>query len=99
VCGAHSKKSVLISSGALVDTVRGGTRLVLVMAKPRKVQEPAGTYAAKPVAAKVDSAGTHASTEKKSASTAARQADETTFRKAAEKVFKTHDELFRKLAQ
>jgi hypothetical protein len=69
------------------------------MAKPRKVQEPAGAYAAKSVAAKGTSAHPPASPGKKSALTATRHVDEATFRKAAEKVFKTHDELFRKLAQ
>ena len=62
------------------------------MAKPRKVEEPAGTYAAKPPAKK-------AATASKATASGVRYADDATFRKAADKVFKTHEELFRKLAQ
>jgi hypothetical protein len=63
------------------------------MAKPRKVEESAVPYlTAKPAASKV-------STTKKADAPTIRYADDATFRKAADKVFKTHDELFRKLAQ
>jgi hypothetical protein len=64
------------------------------MAKPRKVQEPAGTYSAKPPAKRAPAAPAQ-----KSAASGVRYADDATFRKAADKVFKTHDELFRKLAE
>lgn len=60
------------------------------MAKPRKVEEPAATYSAKKPAEKVPVAPVQPTI---------RYADDATFRKAAAKVFKTHDELFRKLAQ
>lgn len=60
------------------------------MAKPHKVEEPAGTYSAKKPADKAPLAP---------AQPAIRYADKATFRKAADKVFKTHNELFRKLAQ
>ena len=62
------------------------------MAKPRKVQEPAGTYTAKKTAAKATPAP-------KTGEPHVRYVDDATFRKAADKVFKTHSELFRKLAQ
>jgi hypothetical protein len=64
------------------------------MAKPRKVQEPAGTYAAKTPAKQAPAAPAP-----KTAAAGVRYADDATFRKAADKVFKTHEELFRKLAQ
>ena len=60
------------------------------MAKPHKVQEPAGTYSAKKIPAKV------AATPEQPT---IRYADNATFRKNADKVFKTHANLFRKLAQ
>jgi len=66
----------------------------VVMAKPRKVREPAGTYAAKPPAKRAPAAAAQ-----KTTSSGVRYADDATFRKAADKVFKTHEELFRKLAQ
>jgi hypothetical protein len=59
------------------------------MAKPRKVEEPKGAYSVSPK-----------QTEKRSSSEpAVRYMDEKTFRKSATKVFKTHRELFRRLAQ
>lgn len=65
----------------------------LVMAKPRKVEEPAGTY--KPV--QRNSAG---APEKSTGSTQEiRYADSAAGRRAAKKVFETHRELFRRLAQ
>lgn len=67
------------------------------MAKPRKVQEPAAPYGAPPKKPVRPPAPT--SKAKAEAAPAIRYADDTTFRKAADKVFKTHDELFRKLAQ
>lgn len=60
------------------------------MAKPRKVEEPAGTYSAKKSARKVPTTP---------AQPAIRYVDDATFRKAAAKVFKTNEALFRKLAQ
>ena len=65
------------------------------MAKPRKVQEPAGTYAAKPKA----SAQATTPAGKATASAGGRYADPVDFQKAADKVFQAHHELFRKLAQ
>ena len=65
------------------------------MSKPHKVEEPAGTYSASPK----QRARSVAPAQQQSAVPAIRYADATTFRKAAEKVFKTHDELFRKLAR
>jgi hypothetical protein len=60
------------------------------MAKPRKVEEPAANYVAKKPVGKVSATAVQPTT---------RYANDATFRKAAAKVFKTHDELFRKLAQ
>lgn len=60
------------------------------MAKPHKVEEPTGTYSAKKPTVKVPAAPVQPTI---------RYADNVAFRKAAAKVFKTHDELFRKLAQ
>jgi hypothetical protein len=62
------------------------------MAKPRKVEETAATYS---VAKK---RGKSLSTPAAGSPTT-RYADEKVFRRAAEKVFKTHKELFRRLAQ
>jgi hypothetical protein len=64
------------------------------MAKPRKLGEPAGTYTAKTPPKPV-----RAATAQKAGASGVRYTDDATFRKAAEKVFKVHDELFRKLAQ
>jgi len=63
------------------------------MAKPRKVGEPAGTYTAKTPAKQAP-----ATPASKTAASEVRYADDATFRKAADKVFKTHEELLRKLA-
>ncbi len=60
--------------------------------KPHKVGEPKATYAAKkPAQAAVPAP--------KPESTGVRYMDDATFKKASDKVFKVHDELFRKLAQ
>jgi hypothetical protein len=65
------------------------------MAKPRKIQEPAATYAAtpKPPARPAAPAANTGQTP------GIRYAEPAAFRKAADKVFKSHRELFRKLAQ
>ncbi len=65
------------------------------MAKPHKVEEPAASYGITPK----KSARAVAPAKKTSATRAIRYVDDAAFRKAADKVFKTHDELFRKLAQ
>jgi hypothetical protein len=62
-----------------------------VSKKPSKVNEPQAPYAAKKaikaqLAPKTEGGGV-------------RYIDDATFRKASAKVFKTHSELFRKLAQ
>ena len=62
------------------------------MAKPHKVEEPAGTYSVSP------KRKAQPSTDKTGAP-ALRRADPETFRKAAGKVFKTHHDLLRRLAQ
>jgi len=62
-----------------------------VKKKPAKVEESAAPYAAKKPVAK---AAAPQSTE-----SGVRYMDDATFRKAADKVFKVHHELFRKLAQ
>lgn len=62
------------------------------MAKPRKVKEPTTSYTAKPKKPTTQ-AGV------KSGERGARVADEDAFRKAADKVFRVHRELLRKLAQ
>ena len=64
-----------------------------VKKKPAKVEETATPYAAKkpaPAAAPVSKPGS---------TSGVRYMDDATFNKAADKVFKTHAELFRKLAQ
>jgi hypothetical protein len=63
------------------------------MAKPRKVGEPAGTYAAKPPAKRAPAAPAQ-----KATTSGVRYADDATILKAADKIFKTHEELLRKLA-
>lgn len=65
------------------------------MPKPRKAQDPAGTYADKPKS----SARAAARAGKATAPAGSRYADPADFRKAADKVFQAHHELFRKLAQ
>ena len=62
--------------------------------RPQKVEEPAATYTAKKPAAKVTAAPAP-----KTATPQIRYAEAAVFRKAMDKVFKEHDELFRKLAQ
>jgi len=64
------------------------------MAKPRKVKEPASSYGANSTAPAVKGA-----VDKKPEAIDPRQADDKAFWKAADKVFKTHAELFRKLAR
>ncbi|HEX2852900.1 MAG TPA: hypothetical protein VHO24_06660 [Opitutaceae bacterium] len=66
------------------------------MAKPRKVEERATPYVASPVK---KSGRRAASVSKDSTPSTVRHPDNATFQKAAAKVFKTHSELFRKLAQ
>lgn len=63
-----------------------------VMAKPRKVEEPAGTYSASPKR-------NAKAAEQAPTSPTVRYMDEKTFRKSADKVFKVHKELLRRLAQ
>ena len=60
--------------------------------KPAKVGESATPYTAKKPAKR-------AAPTAKTGNTGVRYMDDATFRKAADKVFKVHDELFRKLAQ
>lgn len=76
---------------APVDTRQPAAHITRVNKKPRKVQEAATPYPAKkPVkAAPAPEAG----------NTGVRYMDDAAFKKAADKVFKTHHELFRKLAQ
>jgi hypothetical protein len=64
------------------------------MPKPRKVEEAAGTYhvTPKPVASKAPATVTPSTSS-------IRYADNATFRKAATKVFRVHEPLFRKLAK
>lgn len=78
-----------------VDSRRCAGQRPGVMAKARKVQEPAGTYAASPK----PPARPAAPAAKAGPTPGIRYADPAAFRKAADKVFKTHHELFRKLAQ
>jgi len=62
------------------------------MAKPHKVEEPAGTYAASPKQpAKASTVG--------SAGASVRYARSEDVRKVADKIFAERKELFRKLAQ
>jgi hypothetical protein len=63
------------------------------MAKPRKVGEPAGTYAAKPPAKRAPAAAAQ-----KTPPSGVRYADDATLRKAMDKIFETHEELLHKLA-
>jgi hypothetical protein len=64
------------------------------MAKPRKVGEPAGTYAAKPPAKRAPAASA-----KKVAALHGRDLDDATAQKLADKIFSERKELLRKLAQ
>jgi hypothetical protein len=62
------------------------------MAKPRKVQEPAGTYTAKKRVPKASSAP-------KTAAPQVRDLDDATAQKLADKIFSERKGLLRKLAQ
>jgi hypothetical protein len=64
------------------------------MAKPRKVQEPAGTYSAKPPAKRAPAAPAP-----KTAVHQVRDLDDATAQKLADKIFSERKELLRKLAQ
>jgi hypothetical protein len=64
------------------------------MAKPRKVQEPAGTYAAKPPAKRAPAAPAQ-----KTASPHVRDLDDATVQKLADKIFSERKDLLHKLAQ
>jgi hypothetical protein len=64
------------------------------MAKPRKVQEPAGTYAATPKPPVSASARAP-----KAPDAQVRYIDAATARKLTKQIFEKHDGLFRKLAQ
>jgi hypothetical protein len=63
------------------------------MAKPGKVQEPAGTYTAKPPAKQPAASGL------KTASPQVRDLDDATAQKLADKIFSERKDLLRKLAQ
>lgn len=66
--------------------------------KPRKVEEPAAPYTAKPLSARpASSQSSQASLNP--ASPEARTLDNATFRKAMDRVFTERKELLRKLAQ
>ena len=69
------------------------------MAKPKKVEEPAGTYVVSPRPPVKPLPHAVSPTPGSAGNPEVRNAETTTFRKAANKVFKTHDDLFRKLAQ
>jgi hypothetical protein len=60
------------------------------VSKPRKVEEPQAPYSAKKPAKAAAS---------KTAASGVRYMNDAAFKKASDKVFKTHPELFRKLAQ
>jgi hypothetical protein len=64
------------------------------MAKPRKVQEPAGTYTARTPAKRAPAAPAS-----KTASPHVRDLDDATAEKLADKIFSERKELLRKLAQ
>jgi hypothetical protein len=69
------------------------------MAKPKKIEEPAGNYVVSP---KPPVKSLPCPTPPPAGSPGnpdVRHADTASFRQAASKVFKTHDKLFRKLAQ
>jgi len=65
------------------------------MAKPHKVEEPTGVYHV----GKPSRARTKKVDQKAGQAPVIRYVDDATFRKAADKVFKVHSELLRKLAQ
>lgn len=76
-----------------VDTAASTAHLPDVSKKPHKVGEAAAPYTAKKAAkaaVPLTSSGN---------SSGVRYIDDATFKKASAKVFKVHDELFRKLAQ
>jgi hypothetical protein len=64
------------------------------MAKPRKVGEPAGTYAAKPPAKRAPAAPAQ-----KMAAHQVRDLDDATAQRLADKIFSERKDLLRKLAQ
>jgi hypothetical protein len=64
------------------------------MAKPRKVGEPAGTYAAKPPAKRAPAAAVS-----KAAAPHGRDLDDATAQKLADKIFAERKDLLHKLAQ
>jgi hypothetical protein len=66
------------------------------MAKPRKVEDRATPYVAN---SPKQSKRAVSRSPKSSAAASTRYADSAAFKKAATKVFTTHSELFRKLAQ
>jgi hypothetical protein len=68
------------------------THINTVMAKPRKVGEPAGTYAAKPPAKRAPAAPTTPTHQ-------VRDLDDATAQKLADKIFSERKDLLRKLAQ
>lgn len=74
-----------------VDTPAPPPHRASVSKKPRKVEEPQAPYAAKKPA--------KAAPVPKTAAAGVRLMDDATFKKASDKVFKVHHELFRKLAQ
>jgi hypothetical protein len=75
-----------------VDTIAFPTHHAGVNKKSRKVAESASSYAAK----KPEKAAAPAP---KGEAPGVRYMDDATFKKASDKVFKVHHELFRKLAQ
>lgn len=84
-----------IQDAGPVDSGRLTEHIARVSKKPRKIEEAATPYAAKkPVPAMAKPA--YSTT---SPAPAIRYASPEQVRKAAEKVFKVHEELFRKLAQ
>lgn len=74
-----------------VDTSPAPAHRAAVSKKPSKVSEPQAPYAAKKPAKGESAPKTEAG--------GVRYIDDATFQKASAKVFKTHAELFRKLAQ
>lgn len=78
-------------AGPPVDTALPPAHCLGVSKKPHKIEEPKAAYPAKKPA--------KAAPASKTETTGTRYMDDATFKKAADKVFKTHHELFRKLAQ
>lgn len=74
-----------------VDTTPSRAHGPSVCKKPSKIEEPKAAYAAQKPAKAVPAAKTEVG--------GVRTIDDATFKKASDKVFKTHSELFRKLAQ